>query len=282
MYNSPRPAPAVESHSPGRFVSTPRADRDGDAAASPTRPHSAARATPRRGRPPQTREQAAQVRARIVEATAQVFTRAGSRGLSVAQIIDQAGLSRPTFYRYFANATEPLNVLLDTSNAELVGGIAAALEATGEGVELGIRLIDAYLDWARGHGAVLRPLFAELHDPASPVSAYRNVAIDGIREIVRSKFADLGRPVPEPLDLDAALHVCEYVVYRISAAADPGAEPDPATVAAARLTMIRVVLATLGDTADIRYAMGLPGLFPAAPDDTAGRSVSPAGRSDRR
>lgn len=225
---------------------------------------------PRRGRPPQTRAQAEQVRARIVDATAEVFARAGSRGLSVAQIIDQAGLSRPTFYRYFANATEPLHVLLEVSNAELVGGIAAALEATGEGVELGIRLIDAYLDWARGHGVMLRPLFAELHDPASPVSAYRNAALDGIRENVSAKFTELGRTVPGPLDLDAALHVCEYVVYRISAASEPGGEPDPATVAEARLTMIRVVLATLGNTADFRYAMGLPGLFPAAPQDAAG------------
>ncbi|WP_328394776.1 TetR/AcrR family transcriptional regulator [Nocardia sp. NBC_00416] len=224
----------------------------------------------RRGRPPQTLEQAEQVRARIVRATAEVFTRNGSRGSSVAQIIDEAGLSRPTFYRYFANATEPLNAVLDVSNAELVGGIGAAVEASGEGVDLGIRLIDAYLDWARGHGAMLRPLFAELHDPGSPVSGYRNEALAGIRSIVRSKFAELGRPVPAPLDLDAALHVCEYVVYRISAAAEPGSEPDPNTVAAARLTMIRVVLATLGNTDDVHYAMALPGIFPGAPADTSG------------
>ncbi|WP_280421175.1 TetR/AcrR family transcriptional regulator [Nocardia carnea] len=253
-------------------MSTPEPDRAGEspvgATGSPHRPDTGP--APRRGRPPQTRAQAEQVRARIVEATAEVFTRAGSRGLSVAQIIDQAGLSRPTFYRYFANATEPLHVLLEVSNAELVGAIATALEATDEGVELGIRLIDAYLDWARGHGAMLRPLFAELHDPASPVSAYRNAALDGIRENVRARFTELGRTVPGPLDLDAALHVCEYLVYRISAASEPGAEPDPATVADARLTMIRVVLATLGNTADFRYAMGLPGLFPAAPDNTAG------------
>ncbi|MFI5719420.1 TetR/AcrR family transcriptional regulator [Nocardia sp. NPDC051750] len=253
-------------------MSTRPADRaDGPAtrpAGSANQPQPAGYAAggARRGRPPQTREQAEQVRARIVDATAEVFTRSGSRGLSVAQIIDRAGLSRPTFYRYFANATEPLNVLLDVSNAELVGGIAAALEATGEGVDLGIRLIDAYLDWAHGHGAMLRPLFAELHDPASPVSAYRNQAIDGIRSIVRNKFAELGRSVPEPLDLDAALHVCEYVVYRISADAEPGTEPDPGTVAAARLTMIRVVLATLGNIADVQYAMALPGLFHAAPE----------------
>ncbi|MFE3445947.1 TetR/AcrR family transcriptional regulator [Nocardia sp. NPDC059180] len=221
--------------------------------------------TARRGRPRQTKQQAEEVRARIVLATAEVFSRTGTRGLSVAQIIEQAGLARPTFYRYFANATEPLLVVLDTSNDGLVDGIRNALTVTTEGVELGIRLIDAFLDWARGHGAMLRPLFAELHDPGSPVSGYRERALDDIRAIVREKFTELGRPVPSPLDLDAALQVCEYVVYRISAGADPGSEPDPETVAAARVTMIRVVLATLGNTDDLNYAMELPGIFPAAP-----------------
>ncbi|WP_039798614.1 TetR/AcrR family transcriptional regulator [Nocardia araoensis] len=219
----------------------------------------------RRGRPPQTPEQAEEVRARIVLATAEVFTRTGSRGLSVAQIIEQAGLARPTFYRYFANANEPLLAVLDSSNEGLVGGIRAALTGTDEPVELGIRLIDAYLDWARGHGPMLRPLFAELHDPGSPVSAYRERALDDIRASVRETFTGLGRPVPSPLDLDAALHLCEYVVYRISAGTAPGAEPDADTVAAARLTMIRVLLTTLGTRADVEYALTLPTIFPAEP-----------------
>ncbi|MEU1547725.1 TetR/AcrR family transcriptional regulator [Nocardia sp. NPDC005745] len=218
----------------------------------------------RRGRPPQTQEQAEEVRARIVLATAEVFTRTGSRGLSVAQIIEQAGLARPTFYRYFGNANEPLLAVLDSSNEGLVGGIRAALAGTDEPVELGIRLIDAYLDWARGHGPMLRPLFAELHDPGSPVSAYRERALDDIRDLVRETFAELGRPVPSPLDLDAALHLCEYVVYRISAGTVPGAEPDADTVAAARLTMIRVLLTTLGTRVDVEYALTLPAIFPAA------------------
>ncbi|WP_054813041.1 TetR/AcrR family transcriptional regulator [Nocardia arizonensis] len=220
----------------------------------------------RRGRPPQTPEQAEEVRARIVAATADVFTCGGSRGLSVTRIIDAAGLARPTFYRYFANAVEPLHVLLTESNAGLVGGIVAALGGTDEPVELGIRLIDAYLDWARGHGPMLRPLFAELHDPVSPVSHYRELAFDDIRAAVRATFTALGRAVPSPLDLDAALHVCEYVVYRISAEVDPGQEPHPDTVAAARLTMIRVLLTTLGTRADVEYALGIPDLFPTPQD----------------
>ncbi|GAD85621.1 TetR/AcrR family transcriptional regulator [Nocardia asteroides] len=221
-------------------------------------------ATVRRGRPPQTRAQADEVRARIVDATAAVFARNGSRGLSVAQIIEQAGLARPTFYRYFGNASEPLHVVLTASNDGLVGGIREALSGTDEPVQLGIRLIDAYVDWARGHGPMLRPLFAELHDPGSPVSAYRERALDDIRDLVRKTFEELGRPVPAPLDMDAALHVCEYIVYRLTADAEPGSDPDPALASEARITMIRVLLVTLGTRDDLAYAMELPGLFPDA------------------
>jgi AcrR family transcriptional regulator len=218
-------------------------------------------ATVRRGRPPQTQEQAEEVRARIVEATAAVFARNGSRGLSVAQIIEQAGLARPTFYRYFGNASEPLHVVLTASNDGLVGAIREALTGTDEPVQLGIRLIDAYVDWARGHGPMLRPLFAELHDPGSPVSAYRERALDDIRDLVRKTFDELGRPVPAPLDMDAALHVCEYIVYRLTAGTEPGSDPDPALDSEARVTMIRVLLVTLGTRDDLAYAMELPGLF---------------------
>ncbi|WP_405137040.1 TetR/AcrR family transcriptional regulator [Nocardia sp. NBC_01388] len=213
----------------------------------------------RRGRPPQTAQQADQVRARIVLATADVFAEHGSRGLSVARIIDAAGLARPTFYRYFANAVEPLHAVLTLSNDDLVGGIRAALERTEEPVQLGINMIEAYLYWASGHGPMLSPLFAELHDPGSPVSSYRERALDDIRELVRTKFVELGRPVPAPLDLDTALQTCEFVVYRISA----GGEPGPDTIAAARLTMIRSVLVTLGRREDVEYALTIPGLFAA-------------------
>lgn len=227
-------------------------------------PKAAAGSTPkaaaRRGRPPQTEKQADQVRARIVLATAEVFAEQGSRGLNVARIIEKAGLARPTFYRYFANAVEPLHAVLAISNEDLVGGIRDALDRTEQPVELGINMIEAYLHWAGGHGPMLAPLFAELHDPGSPVSAYREEAIADIRTLVRAKVIALGRPAPADLDLDTSLQICEYVVYRISAAA-PHGEPDQATIDAARLTMVRGVLAMLGIRDDIEYALTIPGLF---------------------
>ena len=211
----------------------------------------------KRGRPPQTREEADRVRARIVAAAREIFAENGSRDTSVALIIDRAGIARPTFYRYFANAHEPLHQLLTESDDALVAGVLNATETAGEGFDLGLRVIDAYLEWAQDRGATLRPMFAELHDPASPVSAHRERALELLRTVVVDRIESLGRPKPTPLDLDVLLHACEYVVFRIA----ENGQPDADTLQAARLTMVRIALATLGTPDDLNAATRAPGVF---------------------
>ncbi|MFH5209903.1 TetR/AcrR family transcriptional regulator [Antrihabitans sp. NCIMB 15449] len=213
----------------------------------------------RRGRPPQTAEEAERVRAHIVAATGEVFTRVGSHGSSVALIIEQAQIARPTFYRYFANAEEPLHVLLSESDDALIDRATFAIESAENEVAMAISVIDAYLDWARAHGPMLRPLFGELYDAASPVSQHREVAIDTISRLVTKKIVDLGRPLPDPLDLDALLNSCAYLVYRVSTTDNS----DPETVERARSTMIRIAIATLGQPDDLLRALSVPGVFRA-------------------
>src|SRR5689334_16567238 len=104
--------------------------------------------SPKRGRRPQSAAESDRVRAHIVAATGEVFAEFGSRGCNVARIIERAEFARPTFYRYFANAIEPLNVLLDDSNDALVQGVGNAVASTDDPIEMGIRVIDAYLTWA--------------------------------------------------------------------------------------------------------------------------------------
>src|SRR3954449_12876587 len=89
----------------------------------------------RRGRPPQSEADAAAARARIVAATREVFAEHGSHGLSVALIIERAGIARPTFYKYFSNAEQPLQLVLDASDHALADGLQAALDAAGNEIE---------------------------------------------------------------------------------------------------------------------------------------------------
>lgn len=211
---------------------------------------------PRRGRPPQSQAAAAAARARIVEATAEVFAEHGSHGLSVALIIERAGIARPTFYRYFANAEEPLQLVLDASDMALVHGLQAALDQASDEIEMVVNGIDAYLAWARNHGPALRPLFAELHDPSSPVSPHRERTLVMLRERLIDRFEKLGRTPPASIDIDVLLHAFEYVGFRV-ALADSG----DASAEWARATMARIALVMLGTASDLEQALAIPGLL---------------------
>lgn len=217
---------------------------------------------PRRGRPRQSEADAAAARSRIVRATTEVFAEHGSHGLSVALIIERAGIARPTFYRYFANAEEPLQQILDASDMALVHGLQAALDAASNEIEMVLNGIDAYLAWARGHGPALRPLFAELHDTSSIVSPHREKTLDMLRERLIGRFEGLGRVAPPAIDIDVLLHAFEYVGFRV-ALAEPG---DGADDAWARMTMARIALVLLGTETDLDAAReALPGLLRPAP-----------------
>jgi AcrR family transcriptional regulator len=225
----------------------------------------------RRGRPPQSEADAAAARARIVEATAAVFAERGSHGLSVALIIERAGIARPTFYRYFANAEQPLQLVLDSSDLALVDGLQRALDSADDEIEMVLRGIDAYLAWAQGHGPALRPLFAELHDPSSPVSGHRERTLLVLRERLIARFARIGRRPPPSIDIDVLLHAFEYVGFRVAMA-----DSDDASLAWARATMARIALVLLGTTADLESARGIPGLL-REPEDVGQPVLDGAG-----
>lgn len=211
----------------------------------------------RRGRPPQSEADAELVRARIVAATREVFAERGSHGLSVALVIERAGIARPTFYRYFANAEAPLQAILDASDLALADGLQAALDSADDEVQMVVAGIDAYLDWARSHGPVLRPLFSELHDPSSPVSPHRERTLAMLRGRLIERFGRLGRTPPPAEDVDTLLNTFEYVGFRV-ALAEPG---DAADLDWARRTMARVAVALLATPDDLATALAVPGLL---------------------
>jgi AcrR family transcriptional regulator len=214
-------------------------------------------ATRRRGRPPQTEADVDAARARIVAATAAVFAEHGSHGMSVARIIEHAGIARPTFYRYFANSDEPLQILLDASDRALVDGLQTALDSADDEIAMVLAGIDAYLAWAQQHGPALRPLFTELHDASSTVSPHRERTLAMLRTRLIARFEQLGRTPPLPADIDVLLNAFEYVGYRV-ALRGPG---EDTTVDWARLTMARLAIGLLGTTADVENALEIPGLL---------------------
>lgn len=61
---------------------------------------------------PQEADADGSTRQRILEATAEVLGRNGTAKLSLSEVAQQAGVSRPTLYRYFADKRELLDVFV--------------------------------------------------------------------------------------------------------------------------------------------------------------------------
>lgn len=204
-----------------------------------------------RGRPSQTHERLDAMRRQILSATGAVFIQRGYHGLSVELIVVQAGISRPTFYKYFASTDAAIDQLLAELNAELLAGITQATELA-EGVP---GKVEAALDycrhWGHAQGAMLRPLFAELHDPHSPASKHRQQTLAQLAARLNQLIETLGRPRPPALMIDVLINSVEFLLYRFHLQTPD----DDNAWQITRSAMLRLVLGLLGNQQDWAHAL---------------------------
>jgi AcrR family transcriptional regulator len=71
-------------------------------------------------------------RERLIVAMLKAASELGYRGTNVQDVIDRAGVSRPTFYEHFTNKEDCFLAAFDTSAERLRGRIADAAEQGGE------------------------------------------------------------------------------------------------------------------------------------------------------
>lgn len=85
-------------------------------------------------------------RERILAATAEVLGQRGMTKLSLSQVARQAGVSRPTLYRWFASKTELLDafVVWERSFYERAVANASAHAAAGDRLDAALRIIVEY------------------------------------------------------------------------------------------------------------------------------------------
>ncbi|MGE2733973.1 TetR/AcrR family transcriptional regulator [Mycolicibacterium vaccae] len=85
-------------------------------------------------------------RARILAATAEVLGRSGTAKLSLSEVAAQAGVSRPTLYRYFADKRELLDAFVVWERQLYEHAVAAATAGlpAGERLDAALRVIVEY------------------------------------------------------------------------------------------------------------------------------------------
>lgn len=176
-----------------------------------THPQAAPRA---RGRPAKSEADHAEIRNRILAATEAVYADGGYHELTVQAILLKAGLSRPTFYRHFDNVDEPMRQVIQHAHQGLLDRLADRIPSDASVAEKMVSAIDFYLEWGTSIGALLKPFYIELHDPASPVSALRQEVLARIGDFYVKTMKYSGTPPRNRLLVDLMITGVEFLGFR--------------------------------------------------------------------
>lgn len=196
-----------------------------------------------KGRPPRNAAETELIRAQIKDAAAAVLAQHGSYGVSVELITRAADISRPTFYRYFKNTDEILELVLSEANDRLIDMVVSAIrQAEGplQKVEAGLL---AWRAWGEQTGPLLRAIYAEMHDTRSPAAAHRQRVLDAIGVELGQMAIGLGRAPFDPLQVESFVIGVEYLGYRFHFGPDA---PSEALWQRTRRAMIRLAVGLLG------------------------------------
>jgi TetR/AcrR family transcriptional regulator len=207
-----------------------------------------------RGRPPQTDEQRAATRTRILAAAGAVYAEHGYRGTTVARIAERAELSKPTFYAFFDGVAEVITALVTESQQQMLAQWAPVVSAGGGLLEQVNAGLDVYLDTAeRGRDSWL-VFHIEQHDPASPARLLRASYENRLIEVMQQALIVSGRPAPTAETLGVLLASMQAGCYRYLSTPSGRRR-------AVRAAMLRSALALLGTPQDWRQAAERPELF---------------------
>lgn len=101
-------------------------------------------------------------RERLIVAMLRAASELGYRGTNVQDVIERAGVSRPTFYEHFTNKEDCFLAAFDTSAKRLRDKVDAAARAGGENWRDRVRLgLEAVLSFVRAEPDTARTLIVE-------------------------------------------------------------------------------------------------------------------------
>jgi AcrR family transcriptional regulator len=143
--------------------------------------------------PAYTRLQVDERRAQLIAAGAELFAEHAFEEISMRQIAQAAGISKPLLYHYFPSKI----ALFKAAVAEQATELQALIEPSGDGTpfEQLTRSLDAYLAWIEGHSRAWRKLMqsaATLPEAGDVVEGFRTQTLE---QIVR-RVAGTGTPPP--------------------------------------------------------------------------------------
>jgi len=203
----------------------------------------------KRGRPKKTDDEIQGVKDKILVATRTVFGTYGTRGTTVQKIIQCADISRPTFYKYFANSDEPLDFIIEQANLKLVKKMMKVSDDHSITVSRILAVIDTYIEWGRGEIEILASIHQELLIKGSPVSKHRADTLGSIYTILERTLREEGREVPDKVVFESVIMGAENIGYHLLL------QSNPSKTDKYRADMLKLAIALFGGVDDWKDAI---------------------------
>lgn len=152
----------------------------------------------------------------ILEAAAHVFAAQGVQETTVQAILDRAGVSRGTFYKYFRNKEQVVAELYALAAQMLLAAIREAADKATTPLDKLRAGLDVFLAVHAQWGALIRVLQPEAARPDSPLYPTRRQLLDGLAQLLDEGVRQFQGRQLDPLIFQAlALALESLAVYML-------------------------------------------------------------------
>lgn len=188
----------------------------------------------------------AATRERILVGAAKAFGDLGYAKVRVEDILLAAEVSRPTFYKVYRTKDDVFEALSDRHHGEIRERIERAAKETSDPIEQITGMVDAFLLWRAGLGAVGRVLDLEARTPGSRLARHRRATLRAVARLSQDQLRAAGREPVDPVLVQALIAAMESVAD--SLLVDGG--PSVAALERARRNSLRIVAAVMAAPGD--------------------------------
>lgn len=138
-----------------------------------------------------------------------VFIDRGITEVTVQDLLDAAGISRRTFYKYFRNKIDVLENLYKLAVDVMVVRYKVRIAEAASVAEVATILVDVYFEYHRDLGPVIRMMQEEAIRSDSPLAQHRRAALDVVVDIVNDELQRICGKSLDPLMVKALLSAME-------------------------------------------------------------------------
>jgi AcrR family transcriptional regulator len=148
---------------------------------------------------------------RILEAASHAFGRLGYAAVRVEDILLEAEISRPTFYKVYRTKEAVFQALSERHHRTIRDRVRAVVEAGGEPEVTLARVIEVFLTWRASLGPIGRVLDIEARTPGSTIAADRKKTMQDMSALVNQWLAARRQPELDPVFVLALIAALESV-----------------------------------------------------------------------